>query len=49
MRVTVTMACTECKERNYTTNKNKKTKADRLELKKYCPRCATHTLHKETK
>ncbi|NLX91438.1 MAG: 50S ribosomal protein L33 [Firmicutes bacterium] len=49
MRVTITMACTDCKERNYTTTKNKKTKADRLEIKKYCPRCGAHTLHKETK
>ncbi len=49
MRVKVTMACLECKERNYITTKNKKTKSDRLEFKKYCPRCAVHTLHKETK
>jgi large subunit ribosomal protein L33 len=49
MRVKVTMACLECKERNYITTKNKKTRADRLEFKKYCPRCAVHTLHKETK
>lgn len=49
MRATVIMACTDCKERNYTTTKNKKTKADRLEFNKYCPRCNKHTLHKETK
>ncbi|MGI6307260.1 MAG: 50S ribosomal protein L33 [Dethiobacteria bacterium] len=49
MRVKVTLACTDCKERNYTTTKNKRTNSDRLEYKKYCPRCAAHTLHKETK
>ncbi|HAP32083.1 MAG TPA: 50S ribosomal protein L33 [Firmicutes bacterium] len=49
MRVKVTLACPECKERNYATNKNKKNNPDRAEMKKYCPRCNTHTLHKETK
>lgn len=49
MRVTVTLACTDCKQRNYTTTKNKKTTANRLELKKYCPTCKHHTLHRETK
>ncbi len=49
MRVKITVACTECKERNYSTTKNKKTTPDRLELKKYCSTCGAHTLHKETK
>ncbi|HMM06790.1 MAG TPA: 50S ribosomal protein L33 [Clostridiales bacterium] len=49
MRVGIIMACTECKNRNYTTDKNKKNNPDRLEVKKYCPKCKTHTLHKETK
>ncbi len=49
MRVTVTLACERCKERNYTTSKNKKNDAGRLELRKYCPACRTHTLHRETK
>jgi len=49
MRVTIHMACEECKERNYTTFKNKKNNPDRLEVKKYCHRCRNHTLHKETK
>jgi large subunit ribosomal protein L33 len=49
MRVTVTLACTDCKQRNYTTTKNKKNTANRLELKKYCPTCKHHTLHRETK
>lgn len=49
MRVGITLACTECKRRNYSTKKNKKNNPDRVELKKYCPFCKTHTLHKETK
>ena len=49
MRVTVTMACTECKQRNYTTKKNKKNTTDRLEMSKYCKFCRKHTTHKETK
>jgi large subunit ribosomal protein L33 len=43
------LACTECKERTYTTSKNRKNDSQRLELKKYCPRCRAQTLHKETK
>ena len=49
MRVTVIMACTECKQRNYTTDKNKKTNPDRMDLKKYCKFCRTTTLHRENR
>lgn len=49
MRVKVTLACTECKQRNYNTMKNKKNTPDRLEMNKYCPFCKKHTLHRETK
>ncbi|WP_074011186.1 50S ribosomal protein L33 [Numidum massiliense] len=49
MRVTVTLACTECGERNYTTTKNKRTHSGRIEFKKFCPRDNRHTLHRETK
>ena len=49
MRVKITLACTECKQRNYDTEKNKKNDPDRLELNKYCRFCRKHTLHKETK
>ncbi len=49
MKVNITLACTECKRRNYTTTKNKRTKPDKLEFKKYCRYCRTHTLHRETK
>ena len=49
MRVKITLACTECKQRNYDTMKNKKNTPDRVELNKYCPFCRKHTLHRETK
>ena len=49
MRVKITLACSECKQRNYNTMRNKKNTPDRLELKKYCRFCKKHTTHKETK
>jgi len=48
-RVIVTLECTECKRRNYTTTKNKRTTPDRLEFSKYCKFCHKHTPHRETK
>ena len=48
-RVIIRLACTECKERTYTTTKNKKNDPQRIEIRKYCPRCRTHWLHKEVK
>ncbi len=49
MRDKVKLECTVCKNRNYDTTKNKKNNPDRIELKKYCPFCKKHTVHKETK
>ena len=48
-RPPITIACQECKRRNYTTVKNRTNTRDRLELKKYCQWCRTHTLHRETR
>ena len=48
-RVKITLVCTECKQRNYDTKKNKKNDPDRLEMKKHCRFCRKHTLHKESK
>ncbi|MCP4427519.1 MAG: 50S ribosomal protein L33 [Chloroflexi bacterium] len=45
----VTLACTECKERNYLTEKNRRNDPSRLELNKYCSRCRRHTMHRETR
>lgn len=44
MRDRVTLACEECKNRNYTTTKNKKTTTGRIELQKYCKFCKKSTL-----
>ncbi|MGC8659372.1 MAG: 50S ribosomal protein L33 [Desulfomonilaceae bacterium] len=49
MRDIVTLSCGECKRKNYTTTKNRKTTPDKLQFKKYCKFCRLHTLHKETK
>jgi large subunit ribosomal protein L33 len=49
IRPVINLACTECKERNYTTEKNRRNDPGRMELKKYCPRCRKHTAHRETK
>jgi large subunit ribosomal protein L33 len=48
-RILVTLACVECRERNYITEKNKRNDPDRMEFRKYCPRCREHRLHRETK
>ena len=49
MRDKITLACTECQQRNYDKKKHKKNDPDRLEMKKYCKFCKKHTAHKETK
>lgn len=49
MRTKVILVCTECLSRNYSTDKNKLTMKERLEIKKFCKNCNKHTLHKETK
>ena len=48
-REIITLQCGECKERNYSRTKNRKTTPDRIELKKFCARCRKHTPHKEVK
>jgi large subunit ribosomal protein L33 len=49
VRPKITLACTECKERNYITRKNRRNNPDRMELRKFCPRDGRHTLHRETR
>jgi large subunit ribosomal protein L33 len=48
-RIIITLECRDCKNRNYTTTKNKRTTPNKLELNKYCTTCRKHTSHKETK
>ena len=33
----------------YSTKKNRKNTPERIELNKFCPYCAKHTIHKEIK
>jgi large subunit ribosomal protein L33 len=57
-RVVITLECTECRTNldkrsngvsRYTTVKNRRNTPDRLELKKFCPHCNNHQIHKEIK
>ena len=48
-RQIIHLACTECRERNYTSEKNRRNDSSRLELRKFCPRCRNHRLHRETR
>ncbi len=49
VRIAVTLACEDCKRRNYQTNKSRRNSPDRVELRKYCRWCGKHTAHKETR
>ena len=49
MRDIISLSCTTCKRRNYSTTRNKKKTTERLEFKKFCPACRTHTKHREAK
>ena len=49
VRIAVTLACEECKRRNYQTEKSKRNNPDRVEFRKYCRWCGKHTPHKETR
>ena len=48
-REPITLECTECKRKNYITEKNNKNNTERLEVVKYCKYCKKRTTHKETK
>ena len=49
MREIITLQCSECKRRNYSSTRNKKKQTEKLETRKFCPSCRKHTAHKETK
>jgi large subunit ribosomal protein L33 len=49
VRIAATLACEECKRRNYQTNKSKRNNPERLQLRKYCRWCRRHTAHRETR
>lgn len=47
-RERVFLICENCLSRNYQAMR-RKDDPTRLAIKKFCPRCGTHTLHKESK
>ena len=47
-RKRVVLVCDECGARNYETTR-KKTETERLTIKKFCPTCRKHTIHRESK
>jgi large subunit ribosomal protein L33 len=49
VRIAVTLACEDCKRRNYQTNKSKRNNPERIQLRKYCRWCKSHTAHRETR
>ncbi|MEW6008039.1 MAG: 50S ribosomal protein L33 [Candidatus Omnitrophota bacterium] len=49
MREIITLECSDCRRRNYTTTKNKKLNPEKLEIKKFCRFCRKATVHKELK
>ncbi|MFO0694825.1 MAG: 50S ribosomal protein L33 [Polyangiales bacterium] len=49
-RVRVALVCDECQSRNYQTTKARQAgQNERLALKKFCPTCKKHTIHRESK
>ena len=49
VRIKLLLECTECKRCNNATEKNKRNTPNKLELRKYCPWCRKHTVHREVK
>ncbi|MFC4736698.1 50S ribosomal protein L33 [Bacillus daqingensis] len=45
----VALACQTCNSRNYWTTKSTDSRQTRLQIKKYCKTCGSHTMHAETK
>jgi large subunit ribosomal protein L33 len=48
-RGVITLACSDCRERTYTSEKNRRNDPQRLELRKFCPRCHGHKVHREVR
>jgi len=46
MRENVTLECQQCKSQNYRTSRER-SQGKRLQLRKYCPKCRKHTVHRE--
>ena len=49
VRPKITLACTECKERNYITKKNRRNDPDRMECRSSARVAASTPPHRETR
>ena len=49
MQDIILLKCGSCNNKNYSTTKNKKKHTDRLEIKRFCPKCRQHRPHREVK
>lgn len=49
MRETITLACGDCKRKNYRASKKKAQDVGKLEINKFCKFCRKRTSHKEQK
>ncbi|WP_028974543.1 50S ribosomal protein L33 [Spirochaeta cellobiosiphila] len=45
----ISLTCSECGRRNYTTSKNRRNIQGKMEFNKYCKWDKKHTTHKESK
>ena len=48
-RLRITLVCSDCGARNYSTYKNRVNTPSKLELRKFCKNDRTITVHKESK
>jgi large subunit ribosomal protein L33 len=49
MREKVILVCTVCLSRNYRASKKEQGDNKRMEVTKHCPKCNSHTIHKESR
>lgn len=48
LRIKIGLVCSVCHRQNYVTERKREVGGE-LKLKKHCPKCRKHTLHKERK
>lgn len=48
-RIIFALECTTCKQRSYTSKKNKLNNGEKVVLSKFCPNCQGHKKHREVK
>ncbi len=48
-RILIGLQCSECKSKNYTTEKNVINTKDKVNFKKFCSACRKQTMHQEHK